>query len=163
VRICRDWDPWESPFQAGEDHVIRDSDKTYRTRSSPPTPRSTSVLSSSFPRAAGASPATRRSSATFPCCRGSRSRGSCCCCAITISFVHNRTVFFFATPNSSPLSLAELGMSLLVSVADDRPSCEPLDTRVAQLRRTLQTACKVLRARLTCSSEDLVNPQQRLD
>ena len=131
VRICWDWDPREL-IRGGQDHVISVSDKTNRTRLSPPTPRSTSVLSSSFPRAAGACPATRRSSATFPCCRGSRSRGSCCCCAITISFVHNRTVFFFATPKSSPLSLAERSRSLLPSVASYRLSCMSLTIRVPQ-------------------------------
>jgi hypothetical protein len=36
----------------------------------------------------------RRSSATFPCCRGVKSSGSCCCAIV--SFVHNRTVFLFA-------------------------------------------------------------------
>lgn len=36
----------------------------------------------------------RRSSATFPSCRGDKSSGSCCCAIV--SFVHNRTVFLFA-------------------------------------------------------------------
>lgn len=37
----------------------------------------------------------RRSSATCPCCREDKSSGSCCCAIV--SFVHNRTVFLFAS------------------------------------------------------------------